>query len=373
MTRRESPSPGLRASIAVLAIFMAFASLGRAQSPAVDPTASPAAAVEDAAPAIARAEKLLERLDPARPRDYFEAAESLMRLTTGDPSQVATLRRLTQETLVLSLELWRIGPARLDDARLGPSVLLALAALEPDPLSERARWLRVLAAAVDAQGLVSAAGIAADAPAQQSRDANVLDVLSALELLRAGEGRRASRLLERPEVFALLQAHERLLHPAGLTGEADRIRRLAADWPICVQCRNRRSVRDSSGVYLCPTCRGDPGPRFSTLEVLYQLRLEATLLAGAQQSWVSQTLVDAGRPLRDLDAAEVAPTLNVDPKRTIRRRGEWIEPQPQKTPPGRSLPAKPGADPPEADPSPAEQPVTPPSGQTAPSSARSGT
>lgn len=275
-------------------------------------------------------EPLLENLRPSEPRGYFEAAERLMQTEANSTESTVALRRTTQEALVIGLELWLAGPSRLDDQRLGPSILLTLAELETDPLSERSRWLRVLAAAMDSEGLVGAeSGSSGTSSDGESRsEAEVIDVLSALELLRAGEGRRASRLLERPGVYEVLQAHERLLHPAGITGEADRIRKLANDWPVCVQCRNRRSIKDSQGVYLCPTCRGDPGPPISSMELLYQLRLEATLLSGAQQSWVSQTLVDGGRPLRDLDAAEVAPTLNVDPLLSIRRGGRWVAPSP---------------------------------------------
>ncbi len=305
------------------------------------PASPPPAASDQSYQALVNAEAALEQLDPANPRRYFETAEEVMRIDTANADSAVALRRLTQQALVIGLESWRTGPARLDDPRLGPSILLALAAVEIDPQSERARWLRVLAAAVDAQGLISASDGEVVATSAKFDDAAVIDVLSALELLRAGEGRRASKLLERPEVFDLLRTYERLLHPAGFSGEADRIRRLAAEWPICSQCRNRRSVKDSTGVFLCPTCRGDPGPTFSDTEVLYQLRLEATLLSGAQQSWVSQTLVDAGRPLRDLDAAEVAPTLNIDPALSIRRNGVWLKPNPSRTatqPGGRSSP-----------------------------------
>ena len=139
-------------------------------------------------------ERMLESLEPSRPRAYFEAAESMMRGVpegSAPGASVAAARRLTQETLVIAWELWRKGPARVDDPRLGPGVLLAIAAMEPDPTSERARWLRVLASAVDSQGLVSAV----DAGSQTSNggvdDSAVIDVLSALELLRGGGSPRS--------------------------------------------------------------------------------------------------------------------------------------------------------------------------------------
>lgn len=262
----------------------------------------------------------LAALSPAAPRGYFLLAERVADLGVerGDES----LRRLARQLAVLSYELTKVyGGAADDSAR---SVCLLLASIAPSP--EEARWLRALARTFDRDVL----GAVFEPPTTgPTRDEAALDAATVLGLVRTGQGRRAERLLTKPGVADLLQRHERLLHPAGLSGEFNRLRRTIADWPTCPQCRGRRSITrlDNNGrlagVTLCDTCLGLPGPRVSPGELVLQLRLEALLLSGVQRSWSGQILIDGGAPLRELDADELAPRFGVDAARPLWRDGEW--------------------------------------------------
>lgn len=285
--------------------------------------AGASASVEAAAPPVSESpvhawNDRLEGLNPNRPIDYFLLAEEI-----SDSRPTGPMLQIARDLCVLAFTLWRSDAAhRQSDPTLGASALLLLAWLAGDPGQER--WLIALAAGFDPQGLVRTPALSAvGAAAATDPGAVVLDLIEALELLRGGDGRRALRLLNKPEVFGLLLKHERLLSPAGLTGEADRLKRLAGEWPVCQECRNRRAVKGSEGIRLCPTCAGDPGPPLSAIDVYYQLRLEAVLLEGSQSSWVAQTLVDQGRPLRDLDPEEIAPTFGVDPGKPVWRKLTW--------------------------------------------------
>lgn len=304
----------LLAAISAFVPFAAFAQSAPDAKPQAEATPTP---TSSGTPYADR----LEALRPENPRAYFEFAEELAETKSSNPENA----RLARTLCVLSFELWRNGRVKTSDPRLGPSSLLLLATIADS--AEQAQWLRMVAAAIDPEALTET-GHAVEIVRQPVTDTAVLDLVSAMELLRAGEGRRAAKLFEKPEVAQLLAANDRLLSPSGITGEGDRLKRAAADWPICPECRNRRSVRSANGISLCPTCGGDPGPPFSPIEVLFQLRLEAALLEGVQRSWVAQTLVDGGRPLRDLDPQEVALTFGVDPAKTIWRGGEWRDPKP---------------------------------------------
>ena len=125
----------------------------------------------------------------------------------------------------------------------------------------------------------------------------------------------------------LLARYETLVHPLGLSGGEDFLRRHAREWPTCPECRNRRvTTRMVGGTptqTLCLTCRGNPGPRLSSAEFTTQLRLEAALLHGIHRSWSAQVIADSGAPLRDLDPSELRATYRVDPARPFWREGEW--------------------------------------------------
>lgn len=277
----------------------------------------------------------LALLSPDSPRAYFLLAERVADLAgeRGDEP----LRRLARQLAVLSYELTKRGgasggggnggavPGGLDDS--ARSVCLLLASIAPSP--QEARWLRALAGTFDRDIL----GAVYDPPSTgPTRDEAALDAATVLGLVRTGQGRRAERLLRKPGVSELLQRHEKLLSPAGFSGEFDRLKRTMADWPTCPQCRGKRSITklDNNGrlaaVILCDTCGGMPGPRMTTGELVLQLRLEALLLSGVQRSWSGQLLIDGGAPLRELDADELAARFGVDPAKPLWRDGAWWGP-----------------------------------------------
>ncbi len=262
----------------------------------------------------------LEALKPSEPWAYFELAEEIG-LSTDDQAT----RSLARTLFVLAYETSKqagAGQPRVGGADLRVSVCLALAALTPDESEQR--WLRAMAASLGWKGTGGELSAGQAQPA--AADPAALELASALGLIRIAEGRRAAKLLEKPEVSRLLERTERLLSPGGLTGGAARVRRLMAEWPICSECKNRRFVKSQQGVRLCPTCGGKPGPEISRQELMYQLRLESSLLNGVQRSWVAQTVVDGGAPLRDLDLDELAAMYGVDPAKTVWRDSQWAAP-----------------------------------------------
>ncbi|MBX3403350.1 MAG: hypothetical protein KF699_08070 [Phycisphaeraceae bacterium] len=272
-------------------------------------------------------ERRLAGLRPDRPRAYFELGEEIAE-HADDPS----MRALAQSLFVLAYETSKAAPesraalpagsgGALSEGDLRVSVCLALTSLT-DREHERI-WLRAIAASLGWKSERAESGARRQSPAI---DPAALDLSNALSLIRVGEGRQAARLLDKPEVAQLLLRTERLLSPAGLTGGEARVRRLLAEWPNCPECRNRRFIKNADGVRLCPKCGGRPGPRMVQQELLYQLRLESSILQGVQKSWVAQAIVDAGAPLRDLDADELAKTYGVDVARTIWRDGAWHDP-----------------------------------------------
>lgn len=197
--------------------------------------------------------------------------------------------------------------------------MLALASLSESE-GER-RWLLSLAKLVSTGAdAVPAASSKAD---PVGLEPGAIDAVNAIDMALNGEGRRAARLLEKPGVLELLSRYDKLMEPTGLSGGVDRIRKMIADWPICPECKNRRSIKDKDGVHLCPRCGGKPGPDVKDPELIAMVRTEAVLLSGPQLSWASQTLVDDGAPLRDPSLSEVAPTYGVDAMRAVWRDGRW--------------------------------------------------
>lgn len=290
------------------------------------------------------ADEFIERLSsltPADPRAYFELGE----LFAGIPDPTPEQRQLARTLFVLALELNTSPSApappapgtssalqpRADRRQifhppqppLGPSVCLALASIA-ETSGER-RWLRALAVSITTDDAAGDPTLPQPPAASPGDDIQALQLASAIGLIRAGEGRRAARLLARPEVARLLDQSESLLSPGGERGGADRLRRLMNDRPVCPECRNRRFTKGRDGVHLCPICHGHPGPPISRIELLYQLRLESVLLAGVQRTWAGQILTDDGAPLRDPDPAELAATYRVDPSKPFWHSGSWHE------------------------------------------------
>lgn len=299
----------------------------RASAPAAPSTAqpkSPAVAPSPTASApVASTAARLSALEPRSPWAYFELGEEIA-AEAADPatkSLARTLFVLAYETAKHSSPEQRSQAAGAD---IRISVCLALATISSSESEQR--WLLAIASSLGWNGTQAASG--ASAGQSPVVDPAALELATALGLIRIGDGRRAARLLDKPEVSRLLDQSERLLSPAGLTGGAARVRRLMAEWPICTECKNRRFVKSQEGVRICPTCAGKPGPKLPQQELLYQLRLESSLLHGVQRSWVAQTVVDGGAPLRDLDPDELAATYRVDPARTLWRNGSWVAPAP---------------------------------------------
>jgi hypothetical protein len=271
----------------------------------------------------------LTALAPASPAAYFELGEEV-----AQEASTADERRLGRQLLALAVELNRAAPTR--DAQLERSACLALAARAETEAD--ARWLRALAASLE--GSPAAGPAAGPARVAPPREPAALDLCAVLSFARTGEGRRASAILNQPEVSRLLESCDRLLGN-GVPGGASRVRKAIDDWPACPQCRNRRSVKDQTGVHLCPFCHGTPGPQISQAELVAQLRTEATVLAGSQRSWAGQIIADAGAPLRELDVAEIAPSFGVSAATPLWRDGKWVaDPSAKPAPaPGAAAPA----------------------------------
>lgn len=281
-------------------------------------------------------------LSPSRPVEYLELGEEVLSEATD-----ASHKRIARELFVLALVLDRRplanasgsvedAPAPLpvsfaDQPSIGASACLALAFMSEG--EDDRRWLTALAATLGSDPAVDLTPIRSTAV---SRDPAAFELATLLGWVRAGEGRRAARVLEKPGVAALLEKCDKLLIPV-VGGGADRVRRAIDQYPICAQCRNRRSIKGPDGVTLCPMCQGKPGVQFSQREIVNQLKVESMLLSGVQRSWAGQIAADGGSALRDLDASEVALAFGVDPNKPLWRDGRWtVDPA--------SIPAKSGAE-----------------------------
>lgn len=255
----------------------------------------------------------LEKLDPARPMDYFRLGEEV-----ADLYQTPADRRLAQQLFVLAFELdRREGGA----ARLAGSACLALADLAG--LERDRKWLVALGRAVDPRFKKASqeAGMAGGSPADAYRAATVLG------LVRSGEGVAAQQLLKEPGVRQLIQRYERLLSDVGDTGGLRVIEAEAARWP-CSECANTRIVKkfgtNPPEYRLCTNCQGHPGPRLTVDQLAAQLRFESRLLQGIQRSWSAQIVADGGEPLRDPEVSELADAMGVDPAAVYWRDGRWV-------------------------------------------------
>lgn len=266
---------------------------------------------------VPRLVERLERLTPDDPMAYFLLGEEVAAESVDRAS-----RDLARTLLVLALHLDRAGGGTNN---LTPSACLALAGLTPRE-SER-RWLVAIARASDRRAGESSARRRGVGPAPVN-ELVAFELATAFGLIRAGEGRRAEQLLNKPAVADLLTAYENVLNDEGIIGGAQRLRRWAGEWTTCPECRNRRFVTRGEGgrARLCPTCGGSPGPKLTDAELLVQLRMESALLRGIHRLWSAQYLADAGEPLRDPDPAELAATYGVDTSRTTWRDGQWRQP-----------------------------------------------
>ncbi len=259
---------------------------------------------------VANVESRLEALSPTNPRGYFELGEEIASEAADDLD-----RRLGRQLYVLAFELDRAS--KTPDRALGGSVCLALAAIaETD---DERRWLVALGETLAPEGTPDLRRIKTTTT---SRDPAAFDLATMLSYVRSGEGRHASKLLEKPEVSRLLDKCDKLLMPG--IGGASRVRVQIDQWPVCPQCRGRRSVKDGAGVHLCPTCHGIPGPTLTHDELVGQIRTESVLLSGQQRSWAGAIISDGGAPLRELDPKELSATYGVDLWRPLWRDGVWV-------------------------------------------------
>jgi len=273
----------------------------------------------------------LESLDPSRPDAYFLLAEEV-----AAEQESPMGREMARRLYVLAYELDAArapGPGNSPNTpaggvRLGTSVCLGLAAVADRP--DERRWLIALAKSMDQRW--GELGGLAGAPQRIADDAS-FEAATAIGLARAGEGRRAEALLDKPAVAELIAKYDNLPTPDGaISGLMNFVRKAIRDWPVCPQCKNKRVVPKGPGskpgeVVLCDTCRGNPGPSISDDELVRQLRVESSLLHGAHRSWSAQITADGGAPLRDLDPAELAPTYGVDPAKPLWRAGVWTTPE----------------------------------------------
>lgn len=233
-------------------------------------------------------------------------------------------RDLARHLFVLAYELNQRGDAATRSTTLAPSVCLALASIARR--DEERRWLRSLAQSMSEPIGYGPTDIPLALANDQTAPSDVcLDAASVLGLCRGGDARRAESLLEKPGVYELLkQVDVSRGTPFSIESFIERSRR---EWQSCPQCRNRRAVPSggkAGELVVCDTCRGTPGVRLGQLELVYQLRLESALLAGTQRSWAAQIITDAGAPLRDLDASELAATYDVDAEKPYWRAGAWV-------------------------------------------------
>lgn len=280
---------------------------------------APAIAQEELSPALrlgpgsARVLRVVQRLESlaaASPRVYFELGEEVASEAADDLD-----RRLARQLYVLAFELDR--RSKFPDPALGGSVCLALGAIaEAD---DEKRWLTALAETLAPEGTPDMRRVKSSAA---SRDPSAFDLATMFSFVRVGEGRRAEKILAKPGVSRLLEKVDKLLTP--VIGGASEVRRHIDEWPVCPQCRGRRSIKDGTGIHLCPTCHGIPGPTLAHSELVGQIRTESVLLSGQQRSWAGQIIADGGATLRELDPTELAATYSVDVARPLWRMGAWV-------------------------------------------------
>jgi hypothetical protein len=266
----------------------------------------------------------LAALRPERPADYMLLAEEV-----ASEAQDRPTRELARRLYVLAFALDRPGQPGFT-GRVAPGAAMALAGLTQRESEQR--WLLAVARAAE-----PASGVGQDRPLPPDAVLEVpsqvaYDLASLLGLARGGDGRRAASLLAKPGVDAALTAYESVLDDRGFLGGGSKVRRAIADWPSCPTCRNRRVVtRNADGglrAELCPKCKGNPGPTFSTPEVITQLRMESALLKGIHRMWSAQALADGGEPLRDPLPDELPAWYRTDVRATVFRDGAWVAPPP---------------------------------------------
>jgi hypothetical protein len=326
----------IRRTLSMLIVLLFATSFSSAQEP------SPSLRLGAGSKRIAELPKRLEALSPAAPRAYLELGEEVASESADDVD-----RRLARQLYVLAFELDR--RSKFPDPQLGGSVCLALAAVAES--DDEKRWLTALAETLAPEGTPDMRRIKSTTA---SRDPAAFDLATMLSFVRIGEGRRAAKILEKPGVSELLDKCDKLLQPG--IGGASRVRERIAEWPICSECRNHRTIKDATGVHLCPSCHGTPGPILPAGELVGHIRTESVLLSGQQRSWAGQLIADGGATLRELDPSELAATYGVSAARPVWRLGVWVADPSASAPraagdpkdqvaPGTAAPAEPASNP----------------------------
>jgi hypothetical protein len=258
----------------------------------------------------------LASLAPDKPEDYVRLAEEM-----AQEAHLREARDLARTLYVLGFELDRARPAG--------GVLARRAALGLGELTRRTderAWLRAVAESVGGAGVPAGAGEQAETIAPPlGPDRAAVDLCTAMGLARAGEGRRARALLDKPGVRELLAEYAEVLGGGGFSPGEGGVDDLLGRWP-CPTCRNRRVVQQGQNGKLCPTCDGTPGPDLSPEQKLAQLRAESLFLRGVHGSWAAQSLTDRGLALRDPRPEDLANRYRVDAGATVWRDGAWQKP-----------------------------------------------
>ena len=296
-----------------VALWGVLASLALAQE--IQPGAPVPA--EESNAALDLPEWVITRLGSLEPTDaeaYFRLGEEVAELATSKSGE-----DVARQLFALAFELDRHDGS---PTWVAPSSCIALASIAR--LESDERWLRAIANRIDPRytpapwrvgaadgGGVSTASFAA---------------AEAVGETRAGNGIQARALLEKQGVRELLLRYGRMLGFSASTGAAWQIEQWAGDWP-CRECGNERVVfrpnTEPPSYRECYTCRGNPGPKLSTEQVVAQLRFESRLLQGISRSWGAQLAIDMAAPLREPVPEELAAVLGVDADRPY-WRGGWV-------------------------------------------------
>ncbi|MFI4897316.1 MAG: hypothetical protein ACIARR_05780 [Phycisphaerales bacterium JB059] len=244
----------------------------------------------------------LESLSPDQPRAYLELGEEVQADATT-PEARALARRLFVLSVTTGLDT--------GDSATAAGACLALAQMATT--STERRWLRSLAGGIDSRFRVDLS-----APLEGGTEQG-LELSIAITRFRAGEGRIARRAIERPELRELLEVYAPDAWIRSLEEEA-------RDWP-CRECGNDRfvSVPGQAGVFkICPTCRGNPGPRLDRHDLLESLRIESVLMGVGTGSWSAQLALGRDEPMRDAEPRDIAQRYGVDPALCCWREGAWV-------------------------------------------------
>jgi hypothetical protein len=279
-----SPLPSREGS-GVRGIVVDLASLTRALIPPIHHAITPSLHHLQSAPPDWTSR--LEALSPDNPLAYFELGEEVMDAAIAD------------EDRALARQLFRLAGA-LDPGGLGRSSALALALLEEDP--QEKRRLLALAALLDRSGESGGGAVGqpnwGPAPLGGGRDVD-LGGASALSdsfsYYRRGLGNRATDALDQNPAAAELLAR----YGDIIGGEA----------------RYRENAR---------RYRTGESPINDWDDLITMLRLEAALLAGDERSWSAELLLNGGPPLVEIDPADIAGALRVNPTRALYRNGRWV-------------------------------------------------